>query len=269
MDYASSYAMGAAPAGAPIAVADAALPAPKPHRMHWSTLVLGAGMVICAIAVIVTIAGVPARIGYDIDGAANRNKPDSMDPGKISASLDGNMKWIDEHSADTNGQYVGLIKSINRNEAAIPAMAQALVQMNASIEAIDRGLGQLGESTTAMGDDLGAMAKTSANSAATMQSLGSDIGFLSKTMVTLADATKQLTAKMGGIEQKAGGIADNGTSAALKSATELNAALPDSVPVPKTTTGEDYNEAVKRLAATVNGGGGAAGASSSVEASYQ
>jgi hypothetical protein len=265
MDYASSYAIGghlAAPA--------VALPAPKPHRMHWSTLVLCGGIAVCAVALLATVAGIPARLAYDVDGPADRNKPSSMDPAKIQQSLDGNMKWIDENSSDAEGSYVGLIKSINRNEAAIPAMASALVQMNASVEAIDKGLGALGESTTKMGDDIDAMATTSAASAATMTGLGSDIGFLSRTMVELADATGVLSAKMAGIEQKAGGIADGGTSAALGSAKDLNAALPDGIPAARTTDGEDYATAMKRLAEGVEGGGaGEAATVRGPEATYQ
>jgi hypothetical protein len=86
-----------------------------------------------------------------------------------------------------------------------------------------------------------------------MQALGSDIGFLSKSMVDLAGATEQLTTRMASIEKKAGGIAANGTSAALGNAKDLNASLPQGVPVPTTTDGEPYDQAMQRMA---TGGGG-------------
>lgn len=273
MDYASSYAMGASRLGdagePPMARAgDQVLPPPRPDRMHWSTIVFGAGMVICALAVIATIAGVPGRMGYDVDGQPNRNKPDSMDPLKVSQSIDGNMKWINESSSDAEGAYVGYIKSINRNEAAIPLMVQALASMDASVRAIDEGLAGLGEATTKMGDDIDAMAATSAASGATMQSLGDDIGFLSKSMVELASATEELTERMAAIERKAGTIASSGTSEALKNTKDLNASLPEGVPVPLTTDGEPYDVAMQRLAG-VHGGGAGAAAANVDGASYQ
>ena len=270
MDYTSSYAVGAMPpmgdAGADASAsidAAQALPAPPPRRMHWSTLLLVVGLSICFVGLLATIAGVPARLGYSQDGAPNRNKPDSMDPLALSKSLDGNMKWIDEHSSDMKGGYVGYIKSVNRNEAAIAAMLQALVVMDASVKSIDAGLSELNESTTAMGEDLDEMAAASAASAETMTALQEDLGFLSASMVGLATSTQQLTDRMAGIEQQAAGIAENGTSAALANTKGLNASLPSEVPVPTTTDGEPLDQAMKRLAS----GGGAAPAA--VERSMQ
>lgn len=264
MDYTSSYAVGATPpmedagAGAPSSVDAAhALPAPPPRRMHWSTMLLVVGLSVCLIGLLATIAGVPGRLAYDVNGAPDRNEPDSMDPLAISRSLDGNMKWIDESSSDAKGGYVGYIKSINRNEAAIAAMLQALVVMDASVKSIDAGLSELNESTAEMGADLDEMAAASASSAETMTALQEDIGFLSASMVELADSTKQLTKRMAGIEQQAAGIASSGTSAALANTKGLNASLPSEVPVPTTTDGEPLDQAMKRLA---SGGGGSAGA---------
>lgn len=259
MDYGSSFAIGGSPLGhhdtvrhsvhAPAEV----LPAPKPNRMHWSTLVFVAGMSICAIGLLVTIAGVPGKLAYDVDGAPNRNKPTSSDPMAINRSLDGNMKWIDQASSDAQGSYVGYIKSINRSEVAIPAMVQALVAMDTSVRSIDTGLAGLGDVTTQMGADMTAMADVSATSGATMDALGGDIGFLSTSMLELAGSTQELTARMAKIEQLAGGIAATGTSEALKNTKGLNASLPENVPVPTTSDGEPLDQAMKRLA---SGGGG-------------
>jgi hypothetical protein len=255
MNYASSYAVG----GPALETRDdeplsQALPAPKPTRIHWSTIVFTTGMVICAIALLVTIAGVPGALGYDIDAPPDRNVPDTNDPLALSRSIDGNLRWVAHNTNDEPEHYVGRIKSINRNELAIGAMVTALVSMNASVTAIDNGLAGLGASTAQMGRDIEAMSATSSTSAATMQALGSDIGFLSKSMVDLAGATEQLTTRMASIEKKAGGIAANGTSAALGNAKDLNASLPQGVPVPTTTDGEPYDQAMQRMA---TGGGGA------------
>jgi hypothetical protein len=261
MDYASSYAMGAsqlddaAAAPMPHAVAEA-LPPPRPDRMHWSTLLFGGGMVVCAIALLATIAGVPAAIGYDPDAAPDRNEPSSMDPLAITRSIDGNMKWIRENSSDAPDAYVGYIKSINRNEAAIPVMVQALVAMDAAVTSIDQGLAGMGEATSGMGDDIDAMVATSSASGATMQALAGDIGFLSRSMVDLAGATGDLTKRMAAIEAKAAGIANSGTSEALRTSKELNASLPSGVPVPLTDKGEPYDVAMQRLATAQGGGGG-------------
>ena len=261
MDYASSYAVGGpqpqVATGMQPAAHAAVLPPPRPQRMHWSTILFTVGMAVCAIALLFTIAGVPGRLGYDVDGAPDRNKPNSNDPMKIQASIDGNMKWIDANSADAKGKYLGSIKSVNRNAAAIGGMAQALMTMDAAVARIDAGLGAMGDSTRALGSEIDAMAATSSASAGTMQSLGDDIGFLSRSMVGLADATEQLTTKMSAIEAKAAGIADGGTSAALQSTKELNQSLPEGVPVPVTDEGEPYDVAMQRLATTAGGGEGA------------
>jgi hypothetical protein len=265
MDYASSYATG----GAPVAYAmgpDVVLPAPPPQRMHWSTMLFVAGMVCCVLSLFATIAGVPAKLGYDVDGSPTRNKPDSMDPMQISKSLDGNMKWIDQASSDHKDGYVGYIKSINQKEVAIPAMVQALVAMNASVIAIDSGLADVGATTTQMGKDMQSMSDISTTSAKTMGGLSSDIGFLSGAMVELAGSTQELTRRMAGIEKKAGGIADGGTSAALKSAKDLNASLPATVPMPTTTDGEPLDQAMRKLA---TGGGGGTGADTTLDAYQQ
>lgn len=275
MDYASSYAMGASPLGdrgnAQAAHASVqVLPPPKPERMHWSTILFGAGTVICAIAVLATIAGVPASMGYDVDSPGKRVKPTSNDPLKISQAIDSNIKWLVEHSDDKPGNYVGLIESINRNEIAIGGMVQALMTMNASVTAIDQGLGELGGNTAAMGADVDAMAATSQASGDTMQALAGDIGFLSRSMVELANATEDLTTRMGSIEAKAGAIASGGTSAALENTKELNASLPEGVPVPLTDKGEPYDVALQRLQGAQGGGGaGAAATTSSGGASFQ
>jgi hypothetical protein len=262
MDYGSSFAIG----GSPLGHHDAARheqhalgdvrPAPRPQRMHWSTLLFVAGMCVCTIGLLVTLAGVPAGLAYDVDSPANRNKPTSNDPMAINKSLDGNMKWIDQSSSDAKGSYVGYIKSINRSEAAIPAMVQALAAMDSSVQSIDTGLAGMGDVTTKMGADMTAMADVSAASGATMESLGGDIGFLSKSMLELAGSTEELTKRMASIEKQAGGIAANGTSEALKNTKALNESLPEDVPVPTTTDGEPLDQAMKRLAS----GGGTDGA---------
>ena len=263
MDYGSSYAIG----GSPLARHDAArdthpahgdvLPPPRPQKLHWSTLVFVAGMVACALGLLVTVAGVPGRLAYDVDGAPNRNKPASNDPMAITRSIDGNMKWIEQQSSDAEGSYVGYINSINRSEVAIPAMVQALAAMDTSVRSIDAGLAGMGKVTSQMGADMQAMADISSESGATMTGLGEDIGFLSNSMLELAGATEQLTKRMAKIEAQAGGIAANGTSAALENTKELNASLPENVPVPTTTDGEPLDQAMRRLA---SGGGGTDGA---------
>ncbi|MCW2927933.1 MAG: hypothetical protein JWM86_1901 [Thermoleophilia bacterium] len=263
MDFASSYAVGgpqpghgsATPRGAAEPVV---LPAPRPQKLHWSTLLFIGGLAICVVGLLATIAGVPGKLGYDVDGAPNRNKPDSMDPLKISQSLDGNMKWIAENSSDDPTSYVGYIKSINRSEAAIPAMVSALVTMNASVEAIDSGLGNVGATTTEMKEQIAALGAVSARSADTMESLNTDIGFLSGSMLGLAGSTQELTKRMAAIEAKAGSIAKGGTSAALANTKALNASLPGEVPIPTTDDGRPLDVVMRELATQGGGAGEAA-----------
>jgi hypothetical protein len=261
MDYASSYAAGAPQLGyhsgqPPYAGgADVVLPPPRPQRMHWSTIVFVAGMAICAIGLLATIAGIPGKVGYDVDGAPDRNKP-GANPLDLTKSLDGNMKWLDENSGPQEGGYVGYVKSVNRSEAAIPIMVGAIASMDAALESIDTGLKEVGRTTTSMREHMGRMSEVSAESSATMSALGDDIGFLSSSMVELAASTQELTERMAAIEKQAGGIAANGTSAALRSTKELNAALPDSVPVPITDDGRPLDQVVGARA--VGGGAGVA-----------
>lgn len=261
MDYASSYAAGAPQlehhAGQPpyVGTADVVLPPPRPQRMHWSTLVFVAGMAICAIALLATIAGVPGKVGYDVDGAPDRNRP-GANPLDLSASIDGNMKWLDENSGSQKGGYVGYVKSVNRSEAAIPIMVGAIASMDAALESIDTGLREVGRTTTSMREHMARMSEVSAQSSATMASLGGDIGFLSGSMVELANATQELTTRMAAIEKQAGSIAANGTSAALDSTRKLNAALPSEVPVPTTDDGRPLDQVMAGRAA--GGGAGAA-----------
>lgn len=274
MDHASSYAVGSttpSPRGAVHARLEAApLPTPRPQRLHWSTLLFMAGMATCALALLATVAGVPGTMGYEVDGAPNRNEPDSMDPLALTRSIDGNMKWIARQSGDGPGGYVGYIQSVNRNEAAIPAMMTALIAMDGSVKAIDRGLSEMGASTTTLGDEIASMQATSAASGDTMRGLGGDIGFLSRSMVELAGATQQLTTRMAAIERKAAGIADGGTSEALRNTKALGASLPDGIPVPVTSDGEPYDVAMQRLATAQGGGAGAAAAAAAREgASFQ
>jgi hypothetical protein len=264
MDYASSYAAGSSQLGhhsmqPPFAGgADVVLPPPRPQRMHWSTLLFVCGMAVCALGLLVTIAGVPGKLGYDVDGAPNRNKPSSSDPLQMSKSLDGNMKWLDVNSGAGEGGYVGYVKSVNRSEAAIPIMVGAIASMDAALESIDSGLAEVGRTTTSMKEHMARMETVSEQSAAAMNSLGGDIGFLSSSMVDLAASTEELTKRMAAIEKQAGNIAANGTSAALKSTKELNAALPDSVPVPTTDDGRPLDQVMAANAAARGGGAGTA-----------
>lgn len=241
MQYGSSYAVGAhggqqghAMPGASMGAArpDLVLPPPPPRRMHWSSLLFAGGIVVCLLGILVAVSGVPGRMGYDVSEEGRRNKPpDSMDPMAIQKSLDANMKWIDRNSSSEGG-YLGYIESINRHEAAIPVMVQALAAMDASVRTIDGGLGVVTETTEEMRANMEAMAASSQASADTMAAMGEDLGFLSKTMVGLAASTTQLTTKMAAIEKKAAGISAKGTSAALATTKQLSGALPDGVPDP-------------------------------------
>lgn len=262
MDYGSSYAVGGPQLGHHSGMPpytggpDVVLPPPRPQRMHWSTMLFVAGMAICAIGLLATIAGVPGNVAYDVDGAPDRNEPHGMDPLKIQQSLDGNMKWLADNSGDREGGYVGYVKSVNRSEAAIPLMVQAVAAMDASLTKIDGGLKEVGATTVAMREHMDRMRDVSTRSGATMSALGDDIGFLSGSMLELATATEELTERMAAIEEQAAGIAANGTAGALKNTKELNAALPSEVPVPRTDDGRPLDQAMADLA---RGGGGIAG----------
>jgi hypothetical protein len=182
-----------------------------------------------------TLAGVPARMGYDRDGAPARVEPDSSDPLANMKSVDANLKWIAQASGPGSGEYLGWMRAINAKEASIPAMITAITAMDSAVRAIDAGLGSVEATTTRMNADMAAMSKASAASGASMGSLDTEVGLLSKSMLSLAATTQQLTQRMSAIEQEAGGIATDGTAGALAIAKELNAVLPAEVPAPVLT----------------------------------
>lgn len=240
----SSYADGggrAAGAGNAYAQAPASLvlPARKPTRMHWSTLVMVAGLAVCGIATIATIAGLPAAIGYDVDGPAHRNDPTNVGVAGLSTSIDGNMKWVDEASSDSKGNYVGYIKSIDRSEESIAGMVDALAGMAASVNAIDAGLTSLASTTEQMNADMAAMNADTEGAARSMDALGTGVGGLSASMIELSTAAQQLAKRMAGLERGAGDIAKNGIVKARSATAEMNAALPNGVPA---ATNEDGSQ---------------------------
>jgi hypothetical protein len=232
---ASSYADGgpgaiALPGAVPAYAATSLAEPPRPQKLHWATLLMVAGVALCGIATLATIAGLPASIGYDEDGAADRNKPSGSSALALTKSIDGNMKYIDQVSADTPGAYVGYIKSINRSEASIAGMTQALGTMAASVDSIDAGLTTLEATTEQMNADMSAMSGDTATAAATMQALSGGVGGLSGSMLELATATEQLTERMASIQAAAADIARNGIARSKSSTAEINAALPNGVP---------------------------------------
>ena len=232
---ASSYGDGGAgavalPGSLPAYAVAPALEPPRPRRLHWATLLMFAGVATCGIATLATIAGLPASLGYDRNGAPDRNKPSSHDALALTKSIDGNMKYIDKVSSDSPGAYVGYIKSINRSEAAIAGMTQALGSMASSVDAIDSGLTSLEGTTEQMNADMAVMAGDTATAAGTMGSLAGGVGGLSGSMLELATATQQLTTRMASIQGAADDIATNGIAKSKASAAEINAALPDGVP---------------------------------------
>lgn len=234
MQYGSTYAQGTGAPYGGAAVSWEPLPAPKPAKSPLSTKIFTGGMAFLFVAMILSIAGVPGNLGYDNDAAGERSKPTSSNPLAVQNSMDSNLRWMSEQTNDEPGHYIGEIKSINQHELAIPAMAQGLQAMSASVVEIDSKLREVLASTNGVAEDMGSMVETSTASAAKMDSLGGDVANLGTAMAELGAATELLTERMGEIEGKAGSIAENGTSAALKSAAEMNAALPDNVPAPET-----------------------------------
>ena len=130
---------------------------PQPAWPNW---LLAAGAAAMAIALMLVLAGVPAKLFYDIDGEGRVNKNTSHDPLAMSRSIDLNMKYIKKNAGYDEGQYNGLLSSINKSEDAVPALAQADVAMSASLEKIDTGLTEVLATTEAMRVDMDESMKT-------------------------------------------------------------------------------------------------------------
>lgn len=203
-------------------------------RIAWQTVVLGIGCGAMALALVVVTLGIPAKMGYNIDGAGQLNENTSWDMLAMSKSIDQNIKYVEANTSDKQGAYNGLLNSINKSEDAIPTLAAGIADMMAAVIAIDKGLGAVAGTTEVMGTDMAEMARISGQSSETMQSLNSDIEILSKAMADLLEATGQLTGKMGGIETMAKQIAVQRTALARKQAQALNKELPDRVPTATT-----------------------------------
>lgn len=240
MDHARSFAAGQPPlghhrthAGMPAGSADGlVLPAPRPTSLPWSTRIFIAGSIACTIALAAAVAGIPGRLAYDADGPGERVKPTSSNPLAVQAALDRNMKWIDEASSDEPDAYVGHIKSVNENELAIAATAEAIVAMEQAVRTISSGMGDVNATTEAMRASMEHMAQVSDSSAATMSQLDGDIGFLARSMQELASSTGEIVQRMSSVERQADAIAAKGTAAALATTRELNQSLPPEVPEP-------------------------------------
>ncbi|MCW2950083.1 MAG: hypothetical protein JWN41_1096 [Thermoleophilia bacterium] len=231
----SSYADGGAYPGAAASSygahgATLTLPPPKPARLHWSTIVMLVGLAACGLATVAAIAGIPAHLGYDVDGAAHRNDPTHTSALGLTASLDGNMKWIDAASADTPSTYVGYIRSINRSEGSIAGMTTALAGMAASVDAIDAGLTSLSATTAQMNRDMASMSADTTAAASSMNTLAGGVGNLSASMVELSAAAVSLTQHMAAVQHDAHDIATNGIRQAKSATAELNAVLPNGIP---------------------------------------
>lgn len=229
MQYGSSYAKGMNDTGFSVQP----LPTPKPSKLHWSTYIFGSGMTICALALLATIAGVPASMGYDSSKPGEITKPTSSDPLALTRSMEANMGWMEVQSNADKKHYVGLIKSINDHEIAIPEMAGGLASMSASVVTIDAKLKEVLFASRKMSSDMSAIVGASSASAETMASMGKDVNSLSSVMSNLSSSTSDLDKKMGKIQGMAKDIADKRTSAALQATKSMNETLPDSVPKPQ------------------------------------
>lgn len=209
-------------------------PAFPERRARWSTMIFGAGCAAMLISLAMVLGGVPAKLFYDADASGRVNKNTSHDMLKMSQSIDNNMKYIKENSGYGPNQYNGYLTSISHSENAVPVMAQSVTDMTVDVDKMDDSLAAVAKTTVTMQGDMQAMADVSGSSASTMSGLQGDVSGMGASMKSLFDATKNLTDKMAGIEAKAKGIADHGTSKALKGTKELNDALPDKVPAPQT-----------------------------------
>lgn len=204
--------------------------------MQWSLFVVAFGCIVMFAGLVLAIAGVPGKLGYNINGPGARIKNTSYDPLKMSAAIDANIKLVAEGSGFEPDQLNGYFNGVSRSEDQIAPLAASALQMGGSVTKIDQGLKDVYATTSEMRANMQAMATTSAQAASTMQGLGSDVGSIADAMAQLARATQQLTTAMAGIEAKATTIATKRTSAAVKITHRMNTVLPSKVPTPQTST---------------------------------
>ncbi len=218
-----------------------AMPAqPQAPRRPWTTLVVAFGCICMFAGLVLSIAGVPGKLGYNMNGPGARIKNTSYDPLTMSRAIDANIKLVAEGSGFEPDQLNGYFLGVSKSEDQIPLLAQSALEMDSSVTKIDAGLADVYATTKTMRENMQGMAETSQTSATTMQGLAGDISGLADAMSELSAATEQLTAAMSSIERKAGNIASDGTSKALKITRRMNSSLPSSVPRPQTTTQPGY-----------------------------
>lgn len=217
----------------------APLYARDPKRVPVSLLIFAIGSATMAIALVLTLLGVPAALFYDEDGPGKLNQNDSWDMVAMSRSIDLNMKYIKEGTDSDPDSYNGLQTSISKSEDAVPLLAKGVEELDTAVVSLDRRLTGVHKTTVQMRADMAAMALISRHSGETMRGLGTDIDSLASAMSSMYWATSQLTKSMAGIEAGAKTIATRRTNRALSQTQQLNDVLPNEVPEATTTLRPD------------------------------
>ena len=214
-------------------------PAPRPTtvRVHWSNIVALGGGAAMAVALLLVLTGIPTRVLYDADSPGKLTKPTS-NPASITTAIDQNMRYMTTATGYEKGQYNYYLSSVDSSEDGLPAMADKLSEMSATVAEMDASLGRVLTITKTMSTDMQAMAVGAGNSAKTMKQLQADIATLNATMASMNQATNALVKAMGDIEVQAAGIGRQ-TGGAVRLTRELSGALPNSVPTPRTTLERD------------------------------
>jgi methyl-accepting chemotaxis protein len=189
-------------------------------------------------ALVLVIAGVPAKLFYDANAAGKPTKP-TGNPMSWTSSIDQNMRYLVKATSYGEGTYNGYISNVNDSEEGLPAIAQQLDDMSGSVAEMDASLGQVLRITQAMTKDMKAMAAGSRRSAATMQGLQSDVEALSGTMAELYLSSDRLTKAMANISARADRIATERTGPARRQTSQMNSYLPENVPAAATTLDPD------------------------------
>jgi hypothetical protein len=213
------------------------VPPRVPVRLHWSNHLALFGGLAMAVALVLVLAGVPARLLYDADGPGKLTEP-TANPASLTTSIDQNMKYLVDATGYEKGQYNYFLNNVNKSEEGLPAMAERLEAMNATVAEMDSSLGRVLVITQAMTADMQAMSAGAGRSAKTMQQLEADIGTLTGTMAEMYLSTQALVDAMARIEAKAKGIGGQ-TGKARDLTRELSGALPNEVPTPQTSLDPD------------------------------
>jgi methyl-accepting chemotaxis protein len=209
------------------------------QRPSWSAYVYLVGVAAMATAIVLVVAGVPARTFYDVDGPGRQNETTSSDMLTLSRSIDENIKYLESATGDGKDEYNGLESSILARLEPLPRIAASSERLSKSVRKMEHSMASMQEKSAAMHTSMAALGTTSSDSAKTFEEITAEIGALAESMSAMLAASRELVDSMEAVEADVRRIAKTRTPEARRITAQINAALPPGVPAANTSVMPD------------------------------